>query len=106
MGENRVHDPIAPTAALLELLSRSGRPLPAALLAAKLELPVPLLLELLTELLGSDQVVALRTASRVGYGLRQASDTSPASGATGAEPGRRASRTEPAGLDNTRKRLF
>lgn len=106
MGEDNVQDPMKVAEDLLELLSRNSRPLPAAQLAANLGLPMPLLLKHLSQLLGSGEVVALRTASRVGYGLRLASDAPPASAPTSTESGRRVARTEPAGLDNTRKRLF
>lgn len=99
-----MRDPMQEAERLLEILSRSRRPLPAAQLAVKVGLPMPLLLEHLDALLGRGQVVALRSASRVGYGLRQASDAATASTATDSD--RSTSRVEPAGLDNTRKRLF
>ncbi len=97
---------MALAATLLELLSTSGRPLPAAQVAAELEMSVPALLELLTDLRVGGKVVVLRSASRVGYGVRPASNYAPALAIPEDEPRRDTSRSEPAGLDNTRKRLF
>lgn len=110
MGEDRLEDRVEDQAEVaeivLKILGRARRPLPAAQLAAKLHLPMPRLLGLLKGLINSGVVVALHSASRVGYALRfngeQASDAT----GTEAEQGSSATRSNSASLDNTRKRLF
>ena len=106
MGDNTVRDKTQEVALLLELLRQSGRPLPAAQLAATLKLATPLVFEHLNELSSSGKVVALRSTSRVVYGLRMASNAAPARPSNDADSHRRANQLESAGLDNTRKRLF
>lgn len=107
MGDDNVPGPLSESNTLLRLISRSSSPQPAAKLATKLGLSMPRLLKQLHRHLRSGEVVSLRSGSRVVYALHPNGQPSGDQTTETTAPTKRAeNRFEPAGLDNTRKRLF